>query len=324
MTMRVAAIGECMLEVASRGDDPRDGMFVPVQFGFGGDTLNTALYLARQGVDVDYHTALGDDRTSQAMIDAWREEGIGVEHVARVAGTSPGLYLVRTDAHGERSFQFWRDQSPARRLCALPDWTQRASRFGSYDWLYFSAITLAILGDEGRIALLDAVAQARVSGVRVAFDSNYRAQQWPDVATARNAIESALRHVDLALPTFDDERALFGDVEPEDSLSRLRAYRVETAVIKLGAAGCLLYDRHGSRRVAAPPVTRVIDTTAAGDAFNAGFLAGLIRGESHESAALRGHRIAGIVIQHRGAIAPKSAMPADALDSACNAAHAGG
>lgn len=306
MTLRVGAIGECMLEVACLGD----GVFAPARLGFGGDTLNTALYLARLGVEVDYHTALGDDPGSAAMIEAWREEGIGVDCVERVADASPGLYLVRTDASGERSFQFWREHSPARRLCALPGWPRRVRAFATCDWVYFSAITLSILGDDGRTALLQAVAEARAHGVRVAFDSNYRPRHWRDPQSAREAIERALAHVDLALPTFEDERALFGDETPEACLARLRAHGVEMAAIKLGADGCLLYDRHGSRRIAAPPVAPVIDTTAAGDAFNAGFLAGLIHGEHAERAALRGHRVAGIVIRHRGAIVPRAEMMA--------------
>ncbi len=298
----VAAIGECMIEVADSGDGR-------AQLGFGGDTLNTALYLARLGVQVDYHSALGDDASSARMLAAWREEGIGTAHVTSVTGATPGLYLVRTDAQGERSFQFWRDHSPARRLCALPGWADRVRALAQYDWLYFSAITLSILDDAGRSALLDAVAVARKSGVRVAFDSNYRARSWPDAETARTAIQAALPLVDLALPTFEDERALFGDTSPQQTLQRLRAAGVAQAAIKLGAEGCLLFDEERERIVSAPPVSRVVDTTAAGDAFNAGFLAALIAGEAPDNAALQAHRLAGSVIQHRGAIIPREAMP---------------
>ncbi len=301
---RIASIGECMVEIADLGDGR-------AQIGFGGDTLNTALYLARFGIAVDYHTALGDDPSSARMLQAWSEEGLGTTHVARVAGATPGLYLVRTDAHGERSFQFWRDHSPARHLCALPDWHARAKVLRGCAWIYFSAITLSILGEEGRAALLRAVEDARAAGARIAFDSNYRARNWPDVDVARAAIVAALAHVDLALPTFDDEQALFGDASPADTLQRLRALGVERVAIKLGAEGCLLFDQDRERMVSAPRVARVIDTTAAGDAFNAGFLAGLVAGEPADNAALRGHRLAGTVIQHRGAIIPREAMPAD-------------
>lgn len=300
---RVACIGECMREVVDLGDGN-------ARIGFGGDTLNTALYLSRQGVAVDYHTALGDDDASGAMCAAWREEGIGTDWVERVQGATPGLYVVRRDANGERSFQFWRDGSPARRLCELPGWPQRARALGGYDWLYFSAITLSILGARGRGLLLDAVAAARAAGVRIAFDSNYRPRAWPDADTARTAVTAALAHVDLALPTFDDEQALFGDAVPGDTAARLRALGVPQAAIKLGGDGCLLLDGDDERQVPAPPVAEVRDTTAAGDAFNAGYLAGLLAGECARAAALRGHRLAGVVIRHPGAIAPRSAMPA--------------
>lgn len=302
--MRLAAIGECMVEVADLGDGR-------AQLGFGGDTLNTALYLARQGVAVDYHTALGDDTSSTQMLEAWRAEGIGTAHVERVTGATPGLYLVRTDAQGERSFQFWREHSPARRLCSLPGWSERVRTLQRYDWLYCSAITLSILGDDGRAALLEAVAKARAAGVRIAFDSNYRPRNWPDAQTARAAIRAVLPLVDLALPTFDDEHALFGDATPAATVARLRALGVREAAIKLGAEGCLLYGADGEHTVSAPRVLRVVDTTAAGDAFNAGFLAGLIAGERAENAAWRVHCLAGAVIGYRGAIIPRNAMPAD-------------
>jgi 2-dehydro-3-deoxygluconokinase len=293
-----------MIEVADLGDGR-------AQLGFGGDTLNTALYLARLGVQVDYHTALGDDAGSAHMLQTWREEGLGIAHVECVPGATPGLYLVRTDAQGERSFQFWREHSPARRLCALPGWPERVRALSRYDWLYFSAITLSILDDAGRAALLDAIAAARGRGARIAFDSNYRARGWTDAGAARAAIRAALPLVDLALPTFQDERALFGDTAPAQTLQRLRAAGVAHAAIKLGAEGCLVFDDARERIVTAPRVARVVDTTAAGDAFNAGFMAGLIAGETPDHAALRGHLLAGTVIQHRGAIIPREAMPAD-------------
>jgi 2-dehydro-3-deoxygluconokinase len=310
MGLRVAAIGECMLEVACLESGVSGAR---AQLGFGGDTLNTALYLARLGVDVDYHTVLGDDADSDALVAAWRSEGIGVDAVERLAGGQPGLYLVRTDAAGERSFRFWRRLSPARELCTLPGWPDRARSWRTYDWLYFSAITLSILDEASRAALLDAVRAAREAGVRVAFDGNYRPRHWADASTARAVISHALNQVDWALPTFDDEQALFGDLSPQLTLERLARHGVQTAAVKLGAAGCMLKDRHGVRRIAAPSVTEVVDTTAAGDAFNAGFLAGLLGGDSPERAALRGHRIAGIVIGHRGAIAPRLAMPENVL-----------
>ena len=112
--MRFASIGECMLELSTLGDDN-------YSMAYGGDTLNTAVYLARLGVEVDYVTALGDDPLSERMVEAWQAEGVGTRLVLQVPGRLPGLYLIRRDARGERSFYYWRDQAPARELFALPE-----------------------------------------------------------------------------------------------------------------------------------------------------------------------------------------------------------
>src|SRR5438874_12313443 len=104
--MSVACIGECMVELSEQPDGS-------LSRGFGGDTLNTAVYLARLGVAVDYVTALGDDPWSGEMLAAWHAEGIGTGLIVRVPGRLPGLYLISTDADGQRRFSYWRHSSPA-------------------------------------------------------------------------------------------------------------------------------------------------------------------------------------------------------------------
>src|SRR4051794_32818068 len=105
----VACLGECMIELKQAGG----GLY---SRGYGGDTLNTAVYLARLGVDVDYITALGDDPMSEQMIAAWTAEGVGTQRVLRLAGKLPGIYLIQTDESGERRFFHWRESSAARSL----------------------------------------------------------------------------------------------------------------------------------------------------------------------------------------------------------------
>ena len=69
-----------------------DGRFTR---GYGGDTLNTALYMARLGVAVDFVTALGDDTWSDEMVASWKAERIGIDLVMRVPGRTPGLTSFR-------------------------------------------------------------------------------------------------------------------------------------------------------------------------------------------------------------------------------------
>src|SRR5215470_19491774 len=148
--MRVACIGECMVEFAQS----HDGLF---RRGFGGDTLNTALYLARLGIDVSYVTALGDDALSDAMIAAWSAEGIGTDEVLRLQGRVPGLYMIERDARGERSFLYWRDRAPAREFFDRVD-DAALERLARFDWLYLSGISLSLYGESGKARLYELLA----------------------------------------------------------------------------------------------------------------------------------------------------------------------
>jgi 2-dehydro-3-deoxygluconokinase len=300
---RVACIGECMVELR----ELPDGL---LSRGYGGDTLNTAVYLARLGVAVDYVTALGDDPLSEEMVAGWRAEGVGTGLVARVPGRLPGLYLIQTDPAGERRFLYWRDRAPARELFGMPGTDALAEALAGYGWLYLSGISLSLYGEAGRERLLAALDQARARGGRVAFDTNFRPRGWPDPAVARAAYRQAFERADLLLASAEDLDLLFGEAAPAEILDHAR--RAEL-VLKQITPACRVLAGGADALVAAEPVTDVVDTTAAGDSFAAAYLAARLAGASPADAARAGHRLAGAVVRHRGAIIPREAMPEDVV-----------
>jgi 2-dehydro-3-deoxygluconokinase len=309
--LRIASIGECMIELRHRSA-------VDLELAFGGDTLNTAVYLARltrgRNVEVDYVTALGDDAYSEQMLATWQAEGVGTDLVARLPGRRPGLYTIRTDPRGERSFTYWRSASAARHMLEEDRAERLAERLAGYDLLYLSGVTLSILDEAQRGALMALADAVRAAGGRVAFDTNYRPIGWPGRDQARAAFDAMARRVDIAMPTLDDDQALFGVADAAAAADRWHRLGAAEVAVKRDAYPCLLSSPGYTGDVPAEPVEQMVDSTAAGDSFNAAYLAARISGAEPPEAARLGHRLAARVISQPGAVIRAAAM-ADLIGS---------
>ncbi len=298
---QVVSIGECMVELA-RGNDGRFGL------AFGGDTFNTALYMARCGADVAYATRLGDDPYSDAIVALATTEGIATHLMSRAAGRMPGLYLIETTAGGERTFHYWRERSPAREVLDGPDAAAVLTALTTARLIYLSGITLSLYSEPALDRLAAALSTARASGTRVAMDGNYRPRGWGgDRVRAQRVMARFWRLADVALPTFDDEAMLWGDAAPGATVARLASLGPKEIVVKQGSDGAVVFAHGEALDVPIPTRVTAIDTSAAGDSFNGAYLAARLLGDEPPIAAVAGHRLAGVVVQHRGAIAPAAA-----------------
>lgn len=227
---RIACVGEVMIElVASPSGEAR--------LGVAGDTYNTAVYLRRAvadlGLSVAYVTALGSDPYSERIRQAVSAHGLDTSCIERRDGMMPGLYAIDTDAQGERSFSYWRSASAARTLFEAPC-DVALERLDRFDLVYLSGITLAILRPEVRARLLDWADRFRAGGGTLAYDSNYRPALWPSRETARSATREMWSRTDIALPSLDDEMALFGDADAGGVLARLRRFGATRGALKRG------------------------------------------------------------------------------------------
>ncbi|WAC71490.1 sugar kinase [Roseateles sp. SL47] len=306
MSKRVAVIGECMLELQGQA-------FESMTQTYGGDTLNTAVYLRRcglrHGVEVAYATALGEDTLSQGLLDRWTGQGLDIGLVRRIPGRHPGLYMIQVDERGERSFHYWRDTAAAKAYFEC-DSTPLETRANDFDALYLSGITLAILPPAGRERLLALMERLR-GRATVVFDNNYRPRLWPDAAVARAAFERAFSLATIALVTADDHQALFGLASPAAALAHAQDLSTPEVVIKRGADATLVRTAEDPARwltAQTQRVDKVVDTTAAGDSFAGAYLAKRLSGASAVEAAEYGNRVAARVIQHHGAIIPAEVM----------------
>jgi 2-dehydro-3-deoxygluconokinase len=298
---QVVCVGEVIIELARVGD----GRFA---MSCGGDTFNTAIYVARAGLRTAFASALGDDPYSNGVLALASAEGVASDLVLRVSGRLPGLALVEADAKGKRHFHSWRAESPARDLFELPEWTRIAEGLLRAKLIYFSGITLSLYSNTGLGRFLAAVELARQQGVKIAFDGNFRAHGWRgDLSRARAVSMEALKRIDIALPTYDDEAVLWGDPSPEATVERLQAFGIGEIVVKNGPNSALVATGDKREFIPVPEVVVPVDPTAAGDGFNAAYIAARMTGKAPTEAATAAHRLAAQVLRHRGALMPRAA-----------------
>ncbi|MHC1548615.1 sugar kinase [Phyllobacterium sp. K27] len=293
-----AAIGECMIELSgANGDQWR--------MGFAGDTLNTTWYvraLTKSEYPVDYVTAFGDDPFSIKQRAFLNENGIQTANSPIIAGARPGLYAISLTG-AERSFTYWRNDAAARQLA--DDTEALAKSLDGREIIYFSGITMGILSHQNRQNVLTAISNARRQGSLIVFDANYRPRLWENPETARQVLSNAFHVTDIALPTFPDENALFGDATPNDTATRIASYGVREIIVKDGTEPALVVvDGH---QASVPAVkAKAIDTTGAGDSFNGGYIAARLAGLDPTKAAASAHKVAARVVEFHGALAPMS------------------
>ncbi len=285
---KIGCIGEAMIELSMAGED--------AQLGVAGDTLNTAIYMHRSApeLQVDYITCLGDDPFSDRILSFIDAQGVGISAIKSIAGASPGLYAITTTPEGERSFTYWRSAAAARQMFEDGDF----STLNSYDALYLSGISMAILPHPVRLALIDWL---NTAPVQVIYDSNYRPRLWESVDRARAITDALWARADIVLPSIDDEMHLYE--ESADVVSKRFLARGGAGALKRAEQGPLSLGSEVTQRYES--ARDVVDTTAAGDSFNGGYLGALLSGKSQAEALKSGHALAVRVVQHRGAIIPE-------------------
>ncbi|WP_025254054.1 sugar kinase [Alteromonas sp. ALT199] len=299
---RLMAIGECMVElVHSAGDS--------YQLGFAGDTLNALIYAKRWKPDTEcsFFSAIGTDTFSNQMMKFFELHGINTSMVARSKNRNVGLYSIVTDQYGERSFDYWRDQSAAKVMMSLHK--AQSNALEAMDMVYFSGIGLSILSDADKEELLALIEAHRAKGALVAFDSNYRASMWNGSQHAQIWFDKAYRISDIALPGLDDHKSVYQHQNVNDVVEYLTKVGCSEYVVKAGTEGMYGYKdkRLVHHRVFNPAPTQV-DTTAAGDSFAGVYLISRLTGDTMAQSIQAADMAAREVVQHTGAIVSANAI----------------
>jgi sugar/nucleoside kinase (ribokinase family) len=247
----------------------------------GGSAANTAAWMARLGCPVTFVGCVGNDGIGDMLREELRAEGVRTE-VRAVAGMETGCVAVELDVRGERLMR----SSRGANVALVGDDVRRAVQ-GNVGWVHLTGY--ALLG-VGGFALLEAAAEvARTHGAILSFDPS---SEGVIAAFERTRLLRELEQcgVDLLLPNVLEAAALTGGMDASGAAEAL-AETIPTVVVKCSERGAVAVAAGELHHVPTEPVDP-LDTTGAGDAFNAGLLAALRRGDALEDACRQGHAVA--------------------------------
>ena len=270
-----------MLDVVTMGESMV--LFVPQRAGLlrnaavfdrsiGGAESNLAVGLARLGHKVGWASRLGNDEFGESILAFLRAEGVDVSAVIRDDDAPTAVFFKERRRAGSSRVFYYRAGSAASRLspAELPEDYIRGARC-----LHLTGITPA-LGPDCLAAVRRAMEVAREAGIPVSFDPNIRLKLW-SVESARESLLGLLPLVDWLLVGHEEVEMLTGQRDPERGAGILLGRGPGTVVVKLGSAGALAVTESEAVNAPAFPV-EVVDTIGAGDAFDAGFISGCLRG----------------------------------------------
>ena len=275
---------------------------------FGGDTYNSAVYFSRLTNDKTntfYSTALGKDNFSKKMISRFKNENIKCDYIRTDGENPPGLYSIEINEKGERSFSYWRDQSPSKYIFLGSKGKKLIKDINNADIFYYTGISAGILDEKQRKDLIKIGSTATICG----FDFNYRSQLHYNKKVSQLLFNEINNRVDIHFVSFDDARELFKIKNP---LEIFEIINEKKNLILIRYKNSIIFkNKQQEIKTVTVPHGEVVDTTAAGDAFNGSFLAIMNNNKNVpvEENILISHSVTREVIKHRGAIISKNKMP---------------
>ena len=287
----ILTLGECMAVLYPPDPIPLDDAR-SLLLDIGGAEANLSVALARMGHSVRYITRVGDDPFGQRIRGILAGEGVDVSSVRTDTAAGTGIFFREWLPDGVRRVYYYRAGSAASRM--LPDDLQ-AEQFLGARFVHLTGITPA-LSVSCAATVVHAFELAHAAGAQVSFDPNYRVKLWPPEVASR-VLLPLIQASDILLIGHEDARAVLGIHVTEDAagdqqlLEAMLDLGPGIIVLKCAERGALAWSQGQQYSAPAVPVAHVIDPVGAGDGFDAGFLAGMLRHLSIPASLALGARV---------------------------------
>ena len=292
---KLCAIGECMIEIANLSSNN----FIQ---SFAGDTLNFLSYLNKKNINVDYLTSVGKGEINRDFFSLLKLKKISRKLIHVHNYKEIGLYLIKNNKKGEKNFYYWRDDSAAKNYLNEIDYKKLEVVLKKYDYLYFSGITLSIISQNKQKDFCNLIKKLKEYDVKIIFDLNIRLKKWLNKKYLNKSMNRFLPYIDILFSTGEDMKNWKSNDNLDFFKKFIKSNKIKHAIFRKNAS--LNYSILSDKifKMTNKVHRRIIDSTGAGDGYNAAYISEFLNSGDVYSSLKESHMLGSKIVMKKGAI----------------------
>ncbi len=295
MKINVCSIGEAMIEISNI----KNSLY---NQSFAGDTLNFCNYLDKEKINAFFLSAIGKSEINQSLLDFVKSKKISTKYIKKINQFEVGLYLIKNKDNGEKQFFYWRDESAAKHYFNNIDFINLYKELKNFDYIYFSGITLSIIHISKLNNFIKLLKLLKSKKIKIVFDFNIRPSRW-NKKNLNNFFDSVLKFVDICFLSGEDMNYWKNKNNIKSYDQIVRKYKLKHSIFRKNAKFTYVFLNKTRYVFKNKLLKTVVDTSGAGDGFNAAYLSNFIVNNDPVLALKAGSSLGSKIVMKKGAIA---------------------
>ena len=294
MKINVCSIGEAMIEISNIKNSFYNQSFA-------GDTLNFCNYLDKKKLNAFFLSAIGKSEINQSLLDFVKSKNISTKYIKQINQFEIGLYLIKNKDNGEKQFFYWRDESAAKQYFNNIDFLNLYKELKNFDYIYFSGITLSIIHISKLNNFIKLLKLLKRKKVKIVFDFNIRPSRW-NKKNLNIFLDSVLKFVDICFLSGEDMNNWKNKNNIKSHEQIVRKYKIKHSIFRKNAKFTYVFLNKTRYVFRNKLLKKVVDTSGAGDGFNAAYLSNFIVNNDPVLALKAGSSLGSKIVMKKGAI----------------------
>ena len=294
MKINVCSIGEAMIEISNI----KNSLY---NQSFAGDTLNFCNYLDKKKLNAFFLSAIGKSEINQSLLDFVKSKKISTKYIKQINKIEVGLYLIKNKNNGEKQFFYWRDESAAKVYFNNIDFLNLYKELKNFDYIYFSGITLSIIHVSKLNNFIKLLKLLKNKKIKIVFDLNIRPNRW-NKKNLNIFLDLVLKFVDICFLSGEDMNYWKNKNNIKSYEQIVRKYKIKHSIFRKNAEYTYVFLNKTRYVFKNKLIKKVVDTSGAGDGFNAAYLSNFIVNNDPVLALKAGSSLGSKIVMKKGAI----------------------